>query len=56
MFLLLDKYPMLCGPKLLGPSYHPKEGVFHFGPHFLAMSSSSESVLDHIADYTNIHL
>jgi hypothetical protein len=25
--------------------------VFHFGPHFLAMSLSSESVLDHIADY-----
>jgi hypothetical protein len=25
--------------------------VFHFGPHFLAMSSSSEYVLDHIADY-----
>jgi hypothetical protein len=25
--------------------------MFHFGPHFLAMSSSSESVLDHIADY-----
>jgi hypothetical protein len=25
--------------------------VFHFGPHFLAMSLSSELVLDHIADY-----
>ncbi len=25
--------------------------MFHFGLHFLAMSSSSESVLDHIADY-----
>jgi hypothetical protein len=25
--------------------------VFHFGQHFLAMSFSSESVLDHIAKY-----
>jgi hypothetical protein len=25
--------------------------VFLFIPHFLAMSSSSESILDHIADY-----
>ncbi len=25
--------------------------MFHFGPHFLAVSSSSESVLDNIADY-----
>jgi hypothetical protein len=28
-----------------------KEGVFHFGPLFLQMSSSCESILDHIAGY-----
>ncbi len=51
MFSSLDKYPTLCKQKLLGPSYHPKEGVFHFGLLFLQMSSSCESILDHIAGY-----
>jgi hypothetical protein len=51
IFPSLDKYSTLCGLKSLGPSLHPKEGAFHFSPHFLAMSLSSESILDHIADY-----
>ncbi len=51
IFSSLDKYPTLCKPKSLGPSYHPDKVVFPFGSQILQMSSSSESILDHIADY-----
>ncbi len=51
MFLLLDKYSALCKPKSLGTLEHPDEAVFPFGSQILQMSSSSESILDHIADY-----
>ncbi len=41
----------LCKLRLLGASYHPDKGVFHFSSQILAMSARSESILDHIADY-----
>jgi hypothetical protein len=51
IFLSLDKYPALCELKLLGASLHPDEAVFHFSSLFLWMSTSCESILDHIAEY-----
>ena len=35
-------------PKSAGPSQHPDEGVLHFRSLILAMSASSEALLDHI--------
>jgi hypothetical protein len=50
-FLSLDKYPALCELKLLRASQHPDTAVLHFSSLFLGISSSSESILDNIADY-----
>ncbi len=51
MFLSLDKYPALCEPKSLRASSHPYKVVFPFSSQILQMSSSSDCILDHIADY-----
>ncbi len=48
---LLNKHLTLCEPKSLGPSKHPDKAVFPFGLQILVMSTSCESVLDHIAKY-----
>jgi hypothetical protein len=46
-----DKFWATSKPKLLGASQHPDEGVCQFGSLILAMSQSSDTLLDHIADY-----
>jgi hypothetical protein len=51
MFSLLDKFQTFSGPKSAGTSQHPDEEVSHFGPLILEMSSRSEALLDHIADF-----
>jgi hypothetical protein len=51
MLLLLDEFQTFSRLKSGGASYHPDEGVCHFSPHILAMTSSSDALLDHIADY-----
>jgi len=51
MLLLLDEFQTFSGLKSGGVSYHPDKGVCHFSPHILAMTSSSDALLDHIADY-----
>jgi hypothetical protein len=48
IFLLRKNALMLCKPKFPRVSKHPEEGVFHFGLLILAMSTRSESILDHI--------
>ena len=45
MFLLLDEFQTFSGIKSGGASRHPDEGVCHFGPHILAMTSSSDTLL-----------
>jgi len=54
MFLLLDKFWATSEQKSLGASQHPDEEVCQFGSLILlilAMSQSSDALLDHIADY-----
>jgi hypothetical protein len=51
MFLSLDKFQTFSGLKSGGTTEHPDEGVRHFIPHILAMTSSSDALLDHFADY-----
>ena len=50
MFSSLENSRTLCQPKSVGASWHPDKGVFHFGWHILAMSQSSQSIMDHIAE------
>ena len=45
MFLSLDEFQTFSGLKSGGASRHPDEGVCHFGPHILAMTSSSDTLL-----------
>jgi hypothetical protein len=45
MFLSLDEFQTFSGLKSGGASWHPHEGVCHFGPHILAMTSSSDTLL-----------
>ena len=60
MFSSLDKFWMLSELKLLGASQHPDEGVCQFSLLILAISQSSDALLDHITDYlrfmSNINL
>jgi len=51
MFLSLDEFPIFSGPKSDRASYHPDKRVSHFGPLILQMFSSSEALLDHIANF-----
>jgi len=51
MFLLQDKFWATIEPKSLGASQHPDEGVCQFESLILAMSQSSDTLLDHVADY-----
>jgi hypothetical protein len=51
MFLSLDEFQTFCELKSGGASYHPDEGVCKFCSLILVMSSSSEALLDHIADF-----
>jgi len=48
MFLSLDEYQTFSGPKSVGASQHPDEGVFNFGPQILGMPEISEALLNHI--------
>jgi hypothetical protein len=43
-------WPLRRAP-YLGASQHPDKGVCQFGYLILAMSQSSDALLDHIADY-----
>jgi len=51
MFVLLDEFQTFCELKSGGASYHPDKGVCKFSSLILVMSSSSEALLDHIADF-----
>ena len=51
MFLLLDTFWATSKPTSLGASQHPDKWVCQFGSLILAMSQSSDALLDHIADY-----
>jgi len=53
MFLSLDKFWATSKLKSVGASQHPDEAVCHFifSLHILAMTSSSDALLDHNADY-----
>ena len=48
MFLSLDEYQTFSGPKSVGASQHPDEGVFNFSPQILGMPAISEALLGHI--------
>jgi len=51
MFSSLNKFRTLCEQKWLEASQHPDEGVCQFSSQILAMSQSSDALLDHIANY-----
>ena len=51
MFSSLENSWMRCGLKSVGASKHPDKGLCQFSPQILAMSRSSESILDHITKY-----
>jgi hypothetical protein len=51
MFLSLDEFQTYSGLKSGGASLHPDKGVCHFSLHILAMTSNSDALLGHIADY-----
>jgi hypothetical protein len=48
---MLDEFQTFCELKSGGASYHPDEGVGNFSSLILVMSSSSEALLDHKADF-----
>ena len=50
MFSLLENSWTLCGLKSVRASKHPEEGVCQFTLQIFAMSQSSKSILDHIAE------
>ena len=51
MFLFLDEFWGTSKLKSVGASQHPDKAVCHFSLLILHVSSSSEALLDHIADY-----
>jgi hypothetical protein len=51
IFLSLDEFQTFCELKSGGASYHPDEGVCNFSSLILVMSSSSDALLDHKADF-----
>jgi hypothetical protein len=51
VFLSLNEFPTFSRLKSDRASSHPDEGVSHFSPLIVQMSSSSEALLDHIADF-----
>ena len=51
MFLLLDKFRAKSELKSVGAFQHPDKAVCHFSLLILAMSHSSDALLDRIADY-----